>query len=338
MTTREKILEYIAKNQQISGAELSKHFQISRQALNKHIQQLIKDKKIYKTGKTKGVSYHLYDSISESVKSYKKKYSIKKLDEDNVFQKVSAILNLKNELMANVYEIVQYVFTEMVNNVIDHSKAAEVSVQVKIDKVNCEIEISDKGIGLFHSIQKKFELEDEHEAMLELMKGKKTTWAERHSGEGIFFSSRSVDYAKYSSHNISLIFDNTIPDVLVQDHRRVNGTDVKMLIRKDSENNLAKIFKKHAPEDYDFKFEKSQVFIKLYNKNYISRSEAKRMLSDLDKFREIILDFKGVTTVGQGFADEVFRVFLMNHPGIKINIENAAVSIDRMIQHVVDNN
>ncbi len=103
MTTREKILEYIAKNQQISGAELSKHFQISRQALNKHIQQLIKDKKIYKTGKTKGVSYHLYDSISESVKSYKKKYSIKKLDEDNVFQKVSAILNQKNELMANVY-------------------------------------------------------------------------------------------------------------------------------------------------------------------------------------------------------------------------------------------
>jgi len=47
----------------------------------------------------------------------------------------------------------------------------------------------------------------------------------------------------------------------------------------------------------------------------ISRSQAKRILRGLEKhFKVITLDFTGVTLVGQGFVDEVFRVYKNQHP------------------------
>jgi hypothetical protein len=50
----------------------------------------------------------------------------------------------------------------------------------------------------------------------------------------------------------------------------------------------------------------------------IARSEARRILGDLGKVREVILDFEKVQEVGQGFADEAFRVWLAAHAGTVI--------------------
>jgi len=44
------------------------------------------------------------------------------------------------------------------------------------------------------------------------------------------------------------------------------------------------------------------------NEPHVSRSQAKRLLMGLEKFNTIILDFKGVVSVGQAFVDQVFRV------------------------------
>jgi len=59
---------------------------------------------------------------------------------------------------------------------------------------------------------------------------------------------------------------------------------------------------------------RSVVRLSTFGLNLISRSEAKRIVRDLDESREIVLDFKGVDLVGQGFADEVFRVWARAHP------------------------
>ncbi|MBU2471835.1 MAG: STAS-like domain-containing protein [Bacteroidetes bacterium] len=67
---------------------------------------------------------------------------------------------------------------------------------------------------------------------------------------------------------------------------------------------------------------------------YISRSQARRVLSGLEKFKEIILDFKNVHSMGQGFADEVFRVWQRRNPQIKISEQNADENIRFMIKHV----
>ena len=54
----------------------------------------------------------------------------------------------------------------------------------------------------------------------------------------------------------------------------------------------------------------------------MSRSKARRLVSGLEPFREVVLDFRGVELVGQGFADEVFRV------GAKQDLEVALIPVD----------
>lgn len=66
----------------------------------------------------------------------------------------------------------------------------------------------------------------------------------------------------------------------------------------------------------------------------VSRSEARNVLTNLDKFKEIILDFDQVPTVGQAFADEIFRVFKSAHPDIKIETTNTNKAIEFMIGRV----
>ena len=72
---------------------------------------------------------------------------------------------------------------------------------------------------------------------------------------------------------------------------------------------------------------------KLLQRDYISRSEAKRLVANLEKFREIVLDFRDVKSVGQGFADEVFRIFAQRHPAIKIATEDTNPVVAAMIRH-----
>jgi len=60
---------------------------------------------------------------------------------------------------------------------------------------------------------------------------------------------------------------------------------------------------------------------------HISRSQAKRLLMGLEKFKQVVLDFKGVSSVGQAFVDEVFRVFQNEHPDIAIQYFNANLKL-----------
>ena len=47
---------------------------------------------------------------------------------------------------------------------------------------------------------------------------------------------------------------------------------------------------------------------------------------------DVVLDFQHIRTVGQGFVDEVFRVFQQKHPEIKIESVNTSEDIRFMIE------
>ena len=97
---------------------------------------------------------------------------------------------------------------------------------------------------------------------------------------------------------------------------------------------LEEVFGEFAPEDYDFQFQKTRALVKLLQRDHVSRSEAKRLVANLEKFSDIVLDFRDVKAVGQGFADEVLRVFARRHPAIKITTENTNPAVDAMLRHV----
>jgi nitrate/nitrite-specific signal transduction histidine kinase len=67
---------------------------------------------------------------------------------------------------------VHYAFTEMLNNAIDHSMGDQCRIEVRLDATRLSFTVRDGGVGVLHSIADKFELQDKHAAMIELVKGK----------------------------------------------------------------------------------------------------------------------------------------------------------------------
>ena len=186
---------------------------------------------------------------------------------------------------------------------------------------------------------KKKNLKSELEAIQDLLKGKTTTKPELHSGEGIFFTSKVADIFNLESFGYQLIINSIINDVfLVKPKSIKRGTKVKISISTDSKRHLNDVFKRYTGyRDNNYSFDKTEIKIKLYTTGtiYISRSQARRVLMGLDKFKSIILDFDKVPTIGQAFADEIFRVFADKHPDIKIYPINANESVRFMIDRTI---
>jgi hypothetical protein len=66
----------------------------------------------------------------------------------------------------------------------------------------------------------------------------------------------------------------------------------------------------------------------------ISRAQAKRLMNRFDRFLEVVLDFSGVDFIGQGFADEIFRVFANEHPATRLVPTHCTETVEKMIAHV----
>lgn len=82
-------------------------------------------------------------------------------------------------------------------------------------------------------------------------------------------------------------------------------------------------------------FDKTQITVELSrigDERLMSRSQAKRILRGTDKFDIVKLDFSGVRLVGQGFIDQVFRVYQSQHPQIKFECINANDDVTFMIE------
>jgi ERCC4-type nuclease len=62
------------------------------------------------------------------------------------------------------------------------------------------------------------------EAIQDILKGKTTTMPKSHSGQGIFFTSKSGDLFILDSFGYQVIVDNKIPDVFVKTVKKENIT------------------------------------------------------------------------------------------------------------------
>jgi hypothetical protein len=325
---RAYILSNIEKHPSEIARMVAEKFAISRQAANKHLQKLVAENVLSITGNTKSRVYSLTPQVNVSLTFFLRD----KLSENDVWQ-----LDIKPALGVlpdNVLNIWHYCFTEMFNNVIDHSSAEAVRVGIKKSAVATQIIIEDDGIGIFKKIQAKLDLLDERHAVLELAKGKFTTDPANHSGEGIFFSSRACDDYNIFSGDVYFTHEfGSKEDWILESIQPVKGTAVIMKLNNHTSRKLKKVFDQYASGD-DYGFNKTVVPVKLtqYGDDaLVSRSQAKRLLNRIDLFKTVVFDFKGVESVGQAFADEIFRVFANQHPQITILEINANQEVKNMI-------
>lgn len=87
--------------------------------------------------------------------------------------------------------------------------------------------------------------------------------------------------------------------------------------------------------DVDEGFTKTRIPIKnIYGDFPVSRSQARRLYNRFDSFREVELDFEGVSEIGQGFVHELFVVFHNRYPDTKLISMNVSEGVEKMIKHV----
>jgi len=332
----EKIRKYIIEKVEQFPKDIAKRtaekFEITRQAVNKHLRSLVDEGCLTETGETRNRVYKLR-ALSEWARTYDRGG----LEEHVVWQ--NDVLPQLGPMPDNVRRIWNYGFTEMFNNALDHSQATVIRVAIARTAATTEMVIGDNGVGIFRKIQHALSLADERHAILELSKGKLTTDPAHHTGEGIFFSSRMFDQFDILSGGVfySHEFGEDLDWVLERD-RANEGTWVLMKLNNHTATTTQKIFDQYADTDHGFTTTVVPVKLARYgNDQLLSRSQAKRLLARVELFKVVLFDFKDVEEIGQAFADEIFRVFANQHPEITVAPIHANSAVKRMIERVKSN-
>lgn len=255
------------------------------------------------------------------------------LAEDALYAEVELALPGVRGAPDRASRIFHYAFTEMVNNAIDHSGSARVVCDVRLDDKVLHAAVIDNGVGAFENVRRAMRLARSIEAIGEISKGKTTTDPEHHSGQGIFFTSKAVDRFELASGEVRWIVDNRIGDqaIGVAD---VQGTRVTFEVDLATEREMRAVFDAYTTE---LEFDRTRTLVRLFahGTSFVSRSEAKRLLHGLDRFREVLLDFAGVDVVGQGFTDEVFRVWARAHSPTRLVPLNMIEPVRFMVERAL---
>ena len=178
----------------------------------------------------------------------------------------------------------------------------------------------------------------EREAILELTKGKLTTDPERHPGEGIFFSSRMFDDFTIGSGVALLLCSAGGENWSFETREAGEGTLVTMRINPESPRTTQEVFERFSSAEAGLSFDRTRVVVKLVDLEggtLVSRSQAKRIVARLERFKEVILDFEGVEGVTLAFADEIFRVFASGHPQVQLMPAHDNERVRQMIHRAV---
>jgi len=325
---RQFILDNVEHHPKDVASLTAQTFGISRQAVNKHIRRLVEQRALLVRGSTRSRHYILHPLVK-----WEHIYTLDDaLAEDTVWRE--DIAGFVGDLPDNVIDIWHYGVTEIVNNAIDHSSGQRVLIQVTKTATNTEIVIYDDGEGIFKKIQREIGLYDERHSVLELSKGKLTTDPDNHTGEGIFFSSRMFDDFAILSGSVyfSHKFDE-VEDWILEPQKFQTGTSVFMKLANNTARQSKEIFDSFSSDD-DYGFNKTLVPVRLAqygDEKLVSRSQAKRLLARIDKFKTVIFDFDDIETIGQAFADEIFRVFKLQHPEMDLIYLKANKEVQQMI-------
>ncbi len=332
----EDIRHFILSHVQEHASDIIKftadHFGMTRQSINKHMRALVvqadiiakgnTSARVYKLGggRIAGLTFDITPGLEEHVIWYKK------------------IKPLLDDLPNNILELWGYSFQEILNNAIEHSEGTKIEIEVLQKDGYTEIIIIDDGRGIFKKLCEEYNLDDEKHAALELSKGKLTTDPDSHTGQGIFFSSRIVDKFIIESGRATFfhIQGQSFDFVFEDEADEKQGTVVIMKLENNTVRTVNNVFDMfELPGDGDHGFVKTLIPVRLaqYDKEMmISRSQARRVLARVNRFKYVGLDFQGVEKIGQPFADEIFRVFTVEHPDITIHPINANDQISNAIK------
>lgn len=306
------IASLFAERPVLRAGEVATALGVTRQTAHRYLRQFVAEGRLVAEGAGRGARYRRSDAVDV------RRFATAGLDEDRVWADMSGPVSTIANLESAAQAVLHYALTELVNNAIEHSDAPEVEVAISRTGQAIELAVRDEGVGVFEHLRQRLGLASELEALQELSKGKTTTMPERHSGEGLFFTSKAANLFELASGSLRWVVDNRRDDMAVGSiEPPVRGTIARVEIDSRGARDLTEVFAEYTR---DFEFTRTRMVVQLFaiGTTFMSRSQARRLVSGLERFREVVLDFGGVELVGQGFADEVFRVWARQHPEVAL--------------------
>lgn len=239
-------------------------------------------------------------------------------------------------LPKQVERMIQHGFTELVNNAADHSGGSSVTVSLRQTPTHVQLLVSDDGIGVFDKICSAFALEDPQHAMLELSKGRLTSAPDAHTGRGLFFSSQLADVFDIHANNTA--YQRRAWESAGWKKGRAlprQGSSIYMAIALNTTRTLDGVMEAWSLQGDGIEFDQTRVQLRLLageGQALDSRAQARRVGSRLATFKRAEIDFDGVTDVGHGFTDELFRVFAKANPQIELVAVNTTPRIEALVK------
>lgn len=306
------IASLFAERPVLRAGEVATALGVTRQTAHRYLRQLVAEGHLVAEGAGRGARYRRPDLVDV------RRFRTAGLDEDRVWADMSGPVSTIASLGSAARAVLHYALTELVNNAVEHSGARDVEIAISRKGEAIELAVRDEGVGVFEHLRQRLGLASELEALQELSKGKTTTMPERHSGEGLFFTSKAANRFELESGGLRWVVDNRRDDMAVAAiDPPLRGTTARVELDPHGTRELTEVFAEYTR---DFEFARTRTVIRLFaiGTTFMSRSEARRLVSGLERFREVVLDFGGVELVGQGFADEVFRVWARQHPEVAL--------------------
>jgi len=336
---REEIRSLIVEKGEFHKSDLTAKFPTHLPLIGYALKQAVTNGEILKRGETRGARYVAAPAFGAEGNLIRKTYERGKQREEEIFFELQDEFLSKYVLSDNAKQITSYAFTEMVNNAIDHSESDTIEVQMWVHNDDLHFTVRDHGVGVFQHVKEDCDLPDERAALAELTKGKVTTAPMWHSGEGIFFTSRAADIYRLSSGKLTMQRINAKESELEVIERldSIDGTLVEFSVALNTPRRLAKdVFGQFESKPEEKDFGRTEIEVNLFGRGdvHVSRSQAKRLMEGLGKFKIVTLNFENIPFIGQGFADQIFRIFLREHPNTHIVVKNAVPDVQFMIDRV----
>ncbi|MBR0488178.1 DUF4325 domain-containing protein [Candidatus Saccharibacteria bacterium] len=332
-TIKEQVYRLLTKNPGLSSVQIAERGNFGQRTyVAKILSMLVKENRVRFEKHGRQIIYF----VSDTVIGLEEDLRLKGLHEDEIWAKLRKTSTFLVDLSEQAENILYFAFTEMLNNAIDHSKSGGAYVKIWLESGKLKFVVRDYGIGVFRNAMVGKHLPSELDAARELIKGKLTTAARRHSGEGIFWTSKIADRFSLKSYGYELIVDNSISDYTIKYlDSNVIGTEVYFEISKNTNKSIRALFREYTFDEEHLTLDTTSIPVNLYQDGdiWISRSQAKKLLAGLERYKKIIFNFAGVEVIGQAFADEIFRVFNIEHPDIILEPINMSDSVRLMVSH-----
>jgi hypothetical protein len=141
------------------------------------------------------------------------------------------------------------------------------------------------------------------------------------------------DVFELDANRLRWIVDNSREDQAIGEAPEHAGTRVRCDIDPSTRRSLEEVFVPFIDED-SLRFDRTIVPLALFETEgrFVSRSEAKRLGTRLERFREAVIDFSGVEEVGLAFLDGLFRVWANEHPETRLMPINMSPIVERLVR------